>query len=258
MLLERAGSLLWLGIVSLLVVDVGCAYPTLQASGKKSVPSSQEQSFIPLNSPNAAINSLALGINHYYANNKTKALEVIKQAISQENLSTEGKILGYWYLYLSERDCKQPDFGAESLSSFITISQEMIEQMSADSAIHHPRLLQSRQFSEAFQLEERLTLGKIMLDALWARRDLTYGRTPDKPIQVHNSHAQRLFLAVLKPCGESEQANNSAKVEFDAYQANAESQPLDHALVSCPNQTTSFNFYFQNQVQVVSTTAERQ
>lgn len=184
--------------------------------------------------PSSAVDTLTAGINTYYAHHRPQAAELLHQALRSGALNTQGRTLAYWYLFLSEQRGADDVGSAETLASFVALAQQIMQSapaVNADDA--------AGQFVEGFQLKERLRLAELMLDALWAHRDVNYGRTPERPVMVGDARARKIFIALYQPCGSDTPEH---EVEFTGLNQTS----VDRAVIRCgaskPKQTADFYF----------------
>jgi hypothetical protein len=196
---------------------------------------------VPTLAPNArASDYLALGLSLYQANEKSDAAHAFQLALQTGNLNNQGRALAYWHLFLAHRDGNLQGPGAEALDAFITVSNDLIEESHCTGA---EDCADVREFVDGFALTDRLLLAELVLDALWARRDPAFGRTPDRPVSVHDAESERLFVQLFKPCAQSAEP----QVHFSAQsrQSHAhEAERVDQAQISCPDASAPVSFYF--------------
>ena len=179
---------------------------------------------------------LAMGLTFYQANQKSDAARAFNFALSTGNLNNQGRALAYWHLFLAHRDANLQGPGAEALESFVTVSTDLLDQTGGEEESG----ANVREFIDGFNLTERMLLAELVLDALWARRDPEFGRTPERPVQVRDADAERLFVQLFKPCVQSE----APEVKFSAGRHPRRGQRVDKAQISCPNAGPPMSFYF--------------
>jgi len=180
---------------------------------------------------------LALGLGHYQNNRKAEAAQAFEHALSTGNLNNQGRALAYWHLFLAERDVNLQGPGAEALESFVTVAQLLIEDSVTGSDESGDNVAE---FIDGFNVSERMLLGQLVLDALWARRDPSFGRTPDRPVRVRDAEAERLFVQLYRPCVQTE----APAVQFSAAGYTGGKGQLDRAEISCTSAGPELSFYF--------------
>jgi hypothetical protein len=179
---------------------------------------------------------LALGLSHYQANQKPEAARAFERALSTGNLNNQGRALAYWHLFLAERDGNLQGAGADALESFVTVAQLLLDDRASGSDDSGDNVAE---FIDGFNVSERMLLGQLVLDALWARRDPSFGRTPDRPVRVRDAEAERLFVQLYRPCMQTE----APAVQFSAARHPVQGR-VDRAQISCTNAGPELSFYF--------------
>gem|GEM_PF-6191075 len=188
---------------------------------------------------------LSQGLKLYYENKKEASLLLFARTLKEDTLGYEAKALAYWYLFLCQRDLRIHDKGAESLASFLALSNEIIDNYESIKNIEPAHAEMMNQFIDTFQLRERQLIGQVMLDALWAEKDIHYGRTQESAVNIKNQHAQKLFIALIKPCGTDDTDNETADIRFEDSLKTQSPQIIEHAKVYCPNSPKPYDFYFK-------------
>lgn len=189
-----------------------------------------------LASTGRASDHLAMGVALFHGNQRAKAAAAFKRALETGNLNNQGRALAYWHLFLANREGDVTGAGAEALDSFLTVSLLLFEE---ERELPDVEAQSVREFIHGFNLAERMLLAELVLDALWARRDPHYGRSPQRPVKVRSSDAERLFVQLFRPCAAAETAPSVQHEEIDQLGVR-----IDQVSFTCPGESTSGQFYF--------------
>lgn len=215
------------------------AHPNYQASLQTVATPPRAQPIKEIAPDAKASDYLAMGLNFYQANQKVDAAHAFTLALDTGNLNDQGRALAYWHLFLAHRDSNLSGPGAEALQSFITVSNLLFQEDKElagyveDEPIHD--------FIEGFNLNERFLLAELLLDAIWARRDPSFGRTPERAVLVRDIQAERLFVQLFKPCDNPEAAPS---VEFSQAVQQHNGHAIDRAQILCPGAAQRGSFFF--------------
>jgi hypothetical protein len=179
---------------------------------------------------------LAMGVSFFHANHKAKAAKAFQHALATGNLNNQGRALAYWHLFLANREADVNGVGAEALDSFLTVSLLLFEE---EHELPDVEAQSVREFIHGFNLAERMLLAELVLDALWARRDAHFGRSPQRAVKVRSADAERLFVQLFKPCGANDSTPTVQQEEITHLGVR-----VDQVSFSCPGEATSGQFFF--------------
>ncbi|MCC6897466.1 MAG: hypothetical protein IT377_00750 [Polyangiaceae bacterium] len=202
----------WIAITGLLA---GCASPTVGLQGHQlDRPMLASMDEVPTvgapASPRAGDEGgddsagalLERGFYHFNRNEHGKARASFAAAIGTNNLNDAGRSLAYWHIYLASRRSADEDGAAEALSSFIVVSQDVLE---VRDEMRYAVSDSGSDFVQRFNLEARLARARAAMSAMWAKRAPDFGRTAERAVPVRDS-AELGFFLELEPVCEGEAA----------------------------------------------------
>jgi hypothetical protein len=206
-------------------------------------PNIEHAPMVELDASSRASDYLAFGLTYFNGGQRLEAINAFSHAIATGDLNNQGRALAYWHLFLSHREESLDSHGAEALSSFVTIGR-MLQQQASEGYDGEDLLEHVKSFIERFELNDRILLAEVTLEALWAKKDNNYGRTPERPVLLGSARAQRLFLNVFKPCVADDEQEQKARVRIARAAALVNNQIIDEATIQCPGAARNTSLFF--------------
>ncbi len=185
----------------------------------------------------SAASLLERGFAYFRQEELGRASEAFKAAVATGHLNDAGRTLAYWHIYLAERSQGNVDAGAEALAAFVTVGEEVVEmrasqRFAVDSA---------GDFVDRFDLERRLARARATLSATWANRQPGFGRTPERPVLIHDDAEKTFFLEMAPPC---HRARSREVIERPIAEEGVVGPA--RVTVSCEHQRVGTDYYFES------------
>jgi hypothetical protein len=191
---------------------------------------------IPPNDDTVEVEGSAAGLLerafvHFQEDRHAAAAQAFRAAINTGNLNDAGRALAYWHIFLAESMLDHQDDGAEALSSFIVVGQDVVD---ARNTMRYA-VTSSGDFVERFDLNDRLSRARALLSAAWAERMPQFGRSADEPVPVMNESELVYFLASVGAC-----AKPDDRVVMREPLPASDSGDIERALIRCNGRMTEY------------------
>jgi hypothetical protein len=142
---------------------------------------------------------LEKGFLFFHQDQPQLASDSFRAAISTGNLNDAGRALAYWHIAEAERRLHHEDDTADALASFVVVAQEVIDvRTSRRFAVD-----ENGDFVDHFNLPLRIAEARAFMNAVWARRQRSYGRSLDNPVVAGSVEEIEIFIRVVSPCSGS-------------------------------------------------------
>jgi hypothetical protein len=162
-------------------------------------PSTEVAMDTQLEEDTSAAGLLERGFAHFRQDQARAAGDSFRAAINTGHLNDAGRALAYWHIYLAERSSGNLEGGADALSSFIVVGQDVLEvRGNTKYAVD-----ENGDFVERFDLERRLARARAILSATWAAKVPKFGRTQTHPVPIVDSSEIEYFLEAAPACGKA-------------------------------------------------------
>jgi hypothetical protein len=168
---------------------------------------------------------------HFQQDRHAAAAQSFRAAIATGNLNDAGRALAYWHIFLTESMLDHRDDGAEALSSFVVVGQDVVD---ARNTMRYA-VTSSGDFIERFDLSNRLSRARALLSAAWADRVPAFGRSADEPVPIFDETELDYFLASVDTC-----VNASDRVVTRESLAQTQPRTIERAVVRCHGRTTEY------------------
>jgi len=139
---------------------------------------------------------LEKGFLYFHQDQPRDAADAFATAISTGNLNDAGRALAYWHIAESERRLHNEDRTAEALASFALVAQDVIDVREQ----HRYAVDEEGDFVEHFKLRQRVDEARGYLNAIWAQRAQSFGRTTENPVVMQTADEARYFIEFVSPC----------------------------------------------------------
>jgi len=134
------------------------------------------------------------------------AIEAFESAIGTGNLNDAGRALSYWHIAQSYIGLSDEDGIMEALSSFILVSQDILDMRER----RRYAVTEEGDFVTHFGLVHKIAWARSSINFVWSTRSNVYGRSKENPILVRSIEELETFAGIVR---------NSCKSECDFQRA---------------------------------------
>jgi hypothetical protein len=137
---------------------------------------------------------LGSGLSLYVQKQYQQASGVFQSAIETGDLNDAGRALAYWHIAQCWSHLDDKDLAAEAYHSFAFVAQDILDMREQR---RFAVAADGRDFVSHFKVEKKLAEARAYVNAVWATRDSSYGRSLDDPVVANNTVEINAFVAVL-------------------------------------------------------------